>query len=204
MNTLNTTFSMFGVFPFQVVYYFTKATLNYGIQQQKRSDCKKNEKKKGKNKQQQYRKQVQSSNCCLWEWYVQKGHSENERLTLRCCLKKGEDAGDLLVVPIDEFKTSRNCCWCETDAFGSVNDVKNNSVFIYKTCNTLWQRDVNAAKNMACVVQKLIPEVRLIFNSQIVVLITVFLANGILDYYSLTSLNFLLRLIQKSTKRGFQ
>ncbi|CEG65764.1 hypothetical protein RMATCC62417_02477 [Rhizopus microsporus] len=56
------------------------------------------------------------------------------------CLKKREASGDLLVVPIDESKTSRNYCWCETDTLDGVNDVKSN--------NTLWQRDVNVAKNM--------------------------------------------------------
>jgi hypothetical protein len=63
------------------------------------------------------------------------------------CLKKREAAGDL-VVPIDEFKTSKNCCWCETDALDSVSGVKGDSVLVCKTCTTLWQRDVNAAKNM--------------------------------------------------------
>jgi hypothetical protein len=104
------------------------------------------------------------------------------------CLKKREAAGDLLVVPIDEFKTSKNCCWCETDTLDSVSGVKGDSVLVCKTCTTLWQRDVNAAKNMmkislqsgkAWVGLKLIPEVRLIFNSQIAVLNTVFLAKGI-------------------------
>ena len=92
------------------------------------------------------------------------------------CLKKREAAGDLLVVPIDKFKASKSCCWCKTDIFDSVSGVKGGSVLVCKTYNTLWQRDVNAAKNMMkSLLQsgkvwgglKLIPEFRLIFNSQI-------------------------------------
>ncbi|KAL4216044.1 hypothetical protein AB4K20DRAFT_1981979 [Rhizopus microsporus] len=64
------------------------------------------------------------------------------------CLKKREAAGDLLVVPIDKFKASKSCCWCKTDIFDSVSGVKGDSVLVCKTCSTLWQHDVNEAKNM--------------------------------------------------------
>lgn len=64
------------------------------------------------------------------------------------CLKKREAAGDLLVIPIDEYKTSRNCCVCETDSLNNVSGVKGNSVLVCNICGKLWQRDTNAAKNM--------------------------------------------------------
>ncbi|GAA5817579.1 hypothetical protein MFLAVUS_011127 [Mucor flavus] len=67
---------------------------------------------------------------------------------LQCFTKKREAAGDLLVVTVDEFKTSRICCRCGTDSLDGVAHVKGHSVLVCKTCNTLWQRDVNAAKNM--------------------------------------------------------
>ncbi|GAA5808947.1 hypothetical protein MFLAVUS_002347 [Mucor flavus] len=60
---------------------------------------------------------------------------------LQCFTKKREAA-------VDEFKTSRICCRCGTDSLDGVAHVKGHSVLVCKTCNTLWQRDVNAAKNM--------------------------------------------------------
>ena len=64
------------------------------------------------------------------------------------CLKKREAAGDLLVVPIDEFRTSRVCNRCVTRTLEKHPNVKGQSVLVCTTCNTIWQRDVNAAKNM--------------------------------------------------------
>lgn len=64
------------------------------------------------------------------------------------CLKKREAAGDLLVVPIDEYLTSQVCSSCQTRTLEDHGDVKGKSVLVCKTCNTLWQRDINAAKNM--------------------------------------------------------
>lgn len=64
------------------------------------------------------------------------------------CLKKREAAGDLMVIPIDEFKTSRICNKCLTDSLEAVKHVKCHSVLACKSCNTLWQRDINASKNI--------------------------------------------------------
>jgi hypothetical protein len=64
------------------------------------------------------------------------------------CLKKREAAGDLLVVPIDEFLTSQICNICKSRTLIDHPGVKGRSVLVCTTCNTLWQRDVNAAKNM--------------------------------------------------------
>lgn len=64
------------------------------------------------------------------------------------CLKKKEAAGELLAISIDEYKTSRICCQCDSDSLSGISNVKGHSVLVCKTCNTLWQRDVNAAKNM--------------------------------------------------------
>jgi hypothetical protein len=63
-------------------------------------------------------------------------------------LKRREAEGGLLAVTIDEYKTSRLCSKCGTDSLGGLAHVKGHSVLVCKTCNTLWQRDVNASKNM--------------------------------------------------------
>ncbi|KAI9250855.1 hypothetical protein EDC94DRAFT_682588 [Helicostylum pulchrum] len=64
------------------------------------------------------------------------------------CLKKRKAVGDLLVVPIDEFKTSRICNKCSADSLYAAKNVKGQSVLVGKNRNTLWQRDINASKNM--------------------------------------------------------
>ncbi|KAI9268584.1 hypothetical protein EDC94DRAFT_514539, partial [Helicostylum pulchrum] len=53
------------------------------------------------------------------------------------CLKKREAAGDLLVVPIDEFKTSRICNKYSTYSLNAAKYVKGQSVLVCKNCNTL-------------------------------------------------------------------
>jgi hypothetical protein len=63
-------------------------------------------------------------------------------------LKKREAAGGLVAVTIDEFKTSKICNSCQDEALGPVKHIRGNSVLVCKACSTLWQRDVNAAKNM--------------------------------------------------------
>jgi len=63
-------------------------------------------------------------------------------------LKKREKEGELLVVPIDEFKTSRICNICKTDTLYKASHTRGYGVLVCKTCKTLWQRDVNASKNM--------------------------------------------------------
>lgn len=63
-------------------------------------------------------------------------------------IKKREREGDLLAITIDEFKTSRICYKCYDDSLGKVDNVRGVGVLGCKNCQTLWQRDVNAAKNM--------------------------------------------------------
>ena len=80
------------------------------------------------------------------------------------CLKKREAAGDLLVVTIDEFLTSQICNICKSRTLIGHSNVKGQSVLVCTTCNTLWQRDVNAAKNMMSIslsvwIDNAIPEI---------------------------------------------
>lgn len=63
-------------------------------------------------------------------------------------LKRRERAGDLLVVCIDEFKTSKICSKCVTQSLSGKSSVKGNAVLVCSECGTLWQRDVNACRNM--------------------------------------------------------
>jgi transposase len=52
------------------------------------------------------------------------------------------------MVTVDEFMTSRICNICYEDSLKKADDVKNHSVLECQSCKTLWQRDINAAKNM--------------------------------------------------------
>ena len=63
-------------------------------------------------------------------------------------LKKWEKEGDLLIVTIDEFMTSRICNVCYEDSLKKVDGAKSHSVLGCQNFKTLWQRDINAAKNM--------------------------------------------------------
>lgn len=64
------------------------------------------------------------------------------------CIKRREALGDLLAIPIDEYLTSQICSKCRTRTLNSHSAVKGNSVQVCTTCSILFQRDVNAAKNM--------------------------------------------------------
>jgi hypothetical protein len=63
-------------------------------------------------------------------------------------LKKREKEENLSVVAIDEFMTSRICNICYKDSLKKMNGVNDHSVLECHNCTTLWQRDINAAKNM--------------------------------------------------------
>ncbi|KAI9470832.1 MAG: hypothetical protein EXX96DRAFT_585884 [Benjaminiella poitrasii] len=63
-------------------------------------------------------------------------------------LKKREAAGDLLVVIIDEYKTSRICNDCYIVSLKSLEGVSRQSILDCKSCSILWQRNVRAPKNM--------------------------------------------------------
>ncbi|KAG2198248.1 hypothetical protein INT46_009027, partial [Mucor plumbeus] len=63
-------------------------------------------------------------------------------------LKKREKERELVVVSIDEFKTSRICNICKADTLYKASRTRGFGVLVCKTCKTLWQRDVNTSKNM--------------------------------------------------------
>ena len=63
-------------------------------------------------------------------------------------LMKREKEGDLLVVTIDDFKTSRICNIYYENSLKKVDGVKGHTFLGCQNCKTLWQRDINAAKNM--------------------------------------------------------
>jgi len=63
-------------------------------------------------------------------------------------LKKRERAGGLIAIIMDENKTSKICNNCRSTTLESASHIRGQSVLECKTCSTLWQRDVNAAKNM--------------------------------------------------------
>ncbi|KAG2208314.1 hypothetical protein INT47_006170, partial [Mucor saturninus] len=76
-------------------------------------------------------------------------------------LKRREKLGELLLVDINEFKTSKTCNSCFS------NDLKNmrcgtdeksshiHQILICKRCNIFWNRDVMAAKNMLAISQSI-------------------------------------------------
>ena len=63
-------------------------------------------------------------------------------------LKKREKEENLSVVAIDEFMTSRICNICYKDLLKKVDGANDHSVLECHNCTTLWQRYINAAKNM--------------------------------------------------------
>ena len=60
-----------------------------------------------------------------------------------------------LVVPIDEFKSSRICSICKTDTLQKAFHTCCFGVLVCKTCKKLWQRGVNASKNMMSIVSSI-------------------------------------------------
>ena len=67
-------------------------------------------------------------------------------------LKRREKEGDLLAIEIDEYKTSKNCYLCYGNkTLKEVEGTKGVSVKACNKCHTIWQRDVNAAKNMSLI-----------------------------------------------------
>jgi hypothetical protein len=63
-------------------------------------------------------------------------------------LKKREKESELLVVPIDVFKMTRICNISKIDTLYKASHTRGFNVLVCKTCKILWQRDVNASKNM--------------------------------------------------------
>ena len=62
--------------------------------------------------------------------------------------KKWEKEENLLVVTINEFMTSRICNIYNENSLKKVDGVNDHSVLGCQNCKTLWQRDINATKNM--------------------------------------------------------
>ncbi|GAA5813120.1 hypothetical protein MFLAVUS_006589 [Mucor flavus] len=79
-----------------------------------------------------------------------KGNRSGVTGVLWCALKKREAEGGLIAVTIDEYLTSQIC---SVYGHGTLKDVgnKGKSLLIRETCNKIWQRDVNAARNMLAV-----------------------------------------------------
>ncbi|KAI8640096.1 hypothetical protein BD408DRAFT_420296 [Parasitella parasitica] len=67
---------------------------------------------------------------------------------LRRTLKKREAAGQLITITIDEFRTSKACSKCQTLTLTPASTDTRMSVLACSSCRTLWQRDINASRNM--------------------------------------------------------
>jgi hypothetical protein len=76
-----------------------------------------------------------------------KGHRSGSSGVIWRALKRREATGDFLTVVIDEFCTTQVCCSCQTCTLRSVH-IAGNGILRCETCKILWNRDVNAAKNM--------------------------------------------------------
>ncbi|ORE09458.1 hypothetical protein BCV72DRAFT_201617 [Rhizopus microsporus var. microsporus] len=63
-------------------------------------------------------------------------------------LKRRKASGDLIAVTIDEYKTFEVFNACNNDPLTSMSGLKGYSVQVCNICKTLWQRDINACKNM--------------------------------------------------------
>lgn len=72
-------------------------------------------------------------------------------------LKKREITGDLIVVTIDEYKTSKTCSLCFDDNVSviSKSGFRGVGVVECKKCRKLLQRDNNAAINMMTVLKEI-------------------------------------------------
>ncbi|KAI9474098.1 MAG: hypothetical protein EXX96DRAFT_327994 [Benjaminiella poitrasii] len=79
-----------------------------------------------------------------------KGHRSGIACKLFAALKKREAEGQLIVVTIDEFKTSITYSLCFFDDMTVINTskFKGFSVLHYKQCRKVWQRDIIATNNM--------------------------------------------------------
>ncbi|KAG2202802.1 hypothetical protein INT46_009962 [Mucor plumbeus] len=56
-------------------------------------------------------------------------------------LKKREKEGELLVVPIDEFKTSRICNICKTDTLYKASHTRGFGVNMISIASSIWNQD---------------------------------------------------------------
>lgn len=62
-------------------------------------------------------------------------------------LKRREKSGNLVAVTVDEYLTSQICSVCKKRRLVDAGN-KGRSTLICLECLTIWQRDVNAARNM--------------------------------------------------------
>lgn len=65
-------------------------------------------------------------------------------------MKRHEKEGNLMMIAIGEYKTSKTCSHCLFDRMNIISSstFHRASVVSCTRCNKLWQRDVNAAINM--------------------------------------------------------
>jgi len=76
-------------------------------------------------------------------------------------LKKRERAGELIAVPIDEYLSSQICHSCalrELEKVKTQDNITHHGVLVCKNCQTLWQRDVVASKNLFWIAAQIILE----------------------------------------------
>lgn len=79
-----------------------------------------------------------------------KGHRNGVVEKLYRTLKSKEAEGQLIVITIDEYKTSKTCSLCFHDDVRIISSKTFRGVGVVSCsqCSKLWQRDSNAANNM--------------------------------------------------------
>ncbi|PHZ12739.1 uncharacterized protein RHIMIDRAFT_292050 [Rhizopus microsporus ATCC 52813] len=98
----------------------------------------------------------ESAPCSLWcgNVWQRLDKAEEKQVWRQWCFSasaKKETAGDLIAVTIDEYKTSKVCNACNNDSLTSMPGLKGCSVQVCSICKALWQRDINACKNMVSI-----------------------------------------------------
>ncbi|ORE22441.1 hypothetical protein BCV71DRAFT_286484 [Rhizopus microsporus] len=76
-----------------------------------------------------------------------KGHRIRVTDVLYRALKRKEAQGDIIVVTVDEFRTSRVCSSCNQIVF-TTSLLNFHNIQSCSGCGLLWKRDINASKNI--------------------------------------------------------
>ncbi|KAG2191846.1 hypothetical protein INT46_010558 [Mucor plumbeus] len=145
--------------PQTMVNMLVNGSSNYDRKQRNRR--RKKRKREFMRRQNKNKKKIHITNIAKRKWKPSKFRQDKTKVPLIVfgagmfvtgifwhALKNREKEGDLLVVTIDEFMTSRTCNLCHEDSLRKADGVKGHSVLGCQNCKTLWQRDINAAKNM--------------------------------------------------------
>ncbi|CEP14429.1 hypothetical protein [Parasitella parasitica] len=137
--------------PEMIVNMLTHGTAKYNKLKRKKKrkkNVKRGEKKKKSNMgEKEYAKLDKTAKKHV---QAQKSSMRGGKQTVFDNEKTREAAGELIVLTIDEFKTSKTCSSCFDSNLGIVKTpyFKGNSVLACPKCKKVWQRDVNAAINM--------------------------------------------------------